>query len=146
MSKRSLQFDRIPKDKYATPREAVLPLLPQLPARTVFAEPCAGNGALIDHLAAAGQQCVWATDTTPEREDVAYADALTLRNIGADMFVTNPPWSRELMHPIIDHLSAMLPCWFLFDSDWSYTVQSSELIRRCSKIVPVGRIKWIPDS
>src|ERR1700722_17608958 len=145
MGKRS-NLPRISKDKYATPREAVLPLLPFLPARTVFAEPCAGNGALIDHLAREGHQCIWATDTAPERDDVACADALTLRNIGADMFITNPPWSRTAMHQIINHLSKQLPCWFLFDADWAFTHQSAELIKRCSRIIPVGRIKWIPDS
>jgi hypothetical protein len=146
MSKRSAQFDRISKDKYATPREAVLPLLPQLPARTVFTEPCAGNGALIDILASEGHQCVWASDTAPERDDVVSLDALKLGNIAADMFITNPPWTRKLMHPIIDHLSAMLPCWFLFDADWVYTKQSAALIQRCAKIVPIGRIRWIPGS
>ena len=146
MGKRSGQFDRIPKDKYATPREAVLPLLPQLPARTLFAEPCAGNGALIDLLASEGHQCVLASDVAPERPWIQVLDALELRNIDADMVITNPPWTRNILHPIIDHLSAILPCWFLFDADWAYTRQSADLIRRCAKIVPIGRIKWIPDS
>lgn len=146
MSKRSAQFERIPKDKYATPREALLPLLSQLPARTVFAEPCAGNGALIDLLASEGHQCVWASDVAPERPWIQAIDALNLQVIDADMVITNPPWTRGLMHPIIDHLSAMLPCWFLFNADWAYTRQSADLIRRCAKIVPIGRIKWVPGS
>lgn len=147
MGKRSSgAFERFPKDYYITPREAVLPLLPQLPSRTVFAEPCAGNGALIDILASEGHRCVWATDTAPAREDVTSADATTLHGVKADMFITNPPWTRNILHPIIAHLSTLLPCWFLFDADWAHTRQSAELIGRCSKIVPVGRIKWIPGS
>ncbi len=145
MSKRS-NFPKIDKDKYHTPRKAVGPLLEQLPARTIFAEPCAGNGALIDHLTASGHQCVWASDISPERDDILAANALELKDIGADMFVTNPPWSRASMHPIIAHLSSMLPFWALFDADWIYTKQSAALIDRCAKIVPVGRIKWIPGS
>ena len=148
MGKRSA-FPRIPKDKYRTPLAAVVPLLPHLPAGTLFDEPCAGNGALIDLLEAAGHRCVWASDTAPERDDIDMADALDLTgndHIGADMVITNPPWTRSILHPLIDHLSAILPCWFLFDASWPYTKQSADLIRRCSKIVPVGRIKWIPDS
>jgi hypothetical protein len=145
VGKRS-EFPKIQKDKYHTPREAVFPLLSQLPAGTVFAEPCAGNGILIDHLKAAGHSCVWAGDIEPERNDIWIADALNLTAIQADMFITNPPWTRSSLHPIIAHLSAMLPCWFLFDADWPHTRQSEDLIGRCSKIVPVGRIKWIPGS
>jgi hypothetical protein len=48
MGKRS-SFDRVPRDFYPTPYEAVLPLLAHLP-RCTFNEPCAGNGALIRHL------------------------------------------------------------------------------------------------
>src|SRR6266566_4153168 len=100
MSKRS-DFPKIPRDKWPTPYKAVIPLLPQLPAGTIFSEPCAGNGILIDHLVGAGHQCVWATDIVPERDDIGIADAMTLRNIGADMFVTNPPWTRNALHPLI---------------------------------------------
>ena len=145
MSKRS-SFEPRPKDFWPTPEKAVLPLLPHLPAAPTFAEPCAGNGALLDLLEAAGHQCVWATDTSPARDDVRLGDALELRNIGADMFITNPPWSRHVLHPLIRHLSAMLPTWLLFDADWGFTKQSAGLIQRCSRIVPIGRIKWIPDS
>lgn len=145
MAKRS-NFPRTPQDKWATPRAAILPLLPQLPAGCHFAEPCAGNGALIDLLEGEGHRCVWASDVAPERDGIQVADALSLQAIQADIVITNPPWTRSVMHPLIDHLSAMLPCWFLFDTDWAYTRQSADLIRRCSKIVPIGRIKWIPDS
>lgn len=145
MSKRS-KFEPRAKDFWPTPQKAAAPLLPYLPPRTVFAEPCAGNGALIDLLEAAGHQCIWATDTSPMRPDVAFADAMDLRNIGADMFITNPPWRREVLHPMIRHLSSMLPTWLLFDADWGFTKQSAGLIQRCSRIVPIGRVKWIPDS
>jgi hypothetical protein len=152
MTKRtSGQFERIHKDLYETTAPAVAPLLPHLAPGTEFGEPCAGRGALIDLLQAAGHKCVWATDIAPKREDIGELNAMTLprlgvRNIRAQRLITNPPWTRAILHPIIDRLSNMLPCWFLFDADWSYTRQSESLIWRCSRIVPVGRIKWIPDS
>lgn len=150
MGKRS-DLPRIPKDKYASTYACVVPLLPHLEPGTVFAEPCAGNGALIDLLADAGHVCAWATDIAPEREDIGTLNALALpqigaRNIPVQKVITNPPWTRSILHPLIDALSHMLPCWFLFDADWPHTRQSAELIMRCSRIIPIGRIKWIPDS
>ena len=49
MGRRS-DFPRIPRDAYATPAEAVVPLLPFLAPATRFIEPCAGDGALTRHL------------------------------------------------------------------------------------------------
>ena len=47
MGKRS-DFERKPRDFYPTPREAIEPLIPHLPETGLFAEPCAGDGRLID--------------------------------------------------------------------------------------------------
>jgi hypothetical protein len=49
MGKRS-DKPKIQKDKYYTPKEAVIPLLPHLLQHTTFDEPCAGNGTLVSHL------------------------------------------------------------------------------------------------
>jgi hypothetical protein len=65
----------------------------------------------------------------------------------ADMIITNPPWSRPVLHPMIYHLSALKPTWLLFDSDWAYTKQSSDIMRTlCTDVVAVGRLIWIPDT
>ena len=61
MGKRS-NFERRDKDKYYTPRAAVEPLLPHLKPNSTFFEPCAGNGALIEHLEGAGHTCKYACD------------------------------------------------------------------------------------
>lgn len=68
MGKRS-NFERLPRDFYPTPLAAVVPLLPHLDY-SHFVEPCAGNGALIDHLRDAGFHCVAACDIHPKRHDV----------------------------------------------------------------------------
>ena len=148
MSKRSAGHASRPRDFWPTPRKAVLPLLPHLGPGTRFAEPCAGNGALIDLLEEAGHQCSWASDIAPQRVDILADDALELPGLIAiaDCVITNPPWSRHILHPMIEHLSSMLPIWMLFDADWPFTKQSSCLIRKCSRIIPIGRVKWIPDS
>ena len=48
MGKRS-DFERKPRDFYPTPMEAVKPLIPHMPRKFTFAEPCAGDGALCRH-------------------------------------------------------------------------------------------------
>ena len=146
MGKRS-SFERIPRDFYPTPYEAVVPLLPHLSPSTEFCEPCAGDGALIDHLVAVGHECIEAWDIDPKREDIERVDATTGHLIwDGFVFITNPPWSRDVLHPIILNLSRQAPTWLLFDADWMHTKQSAPYMPYCRKIVSVGRVKWIEDS
>jgi len=151
MGKRS-NFQRVERDFYPTPYEAVLPLLPHLPEGATFIEPCAGNGALVDHLQDHGYKCLWAGDLVPLRRDIRMCDALTnipvaLHHKMADLIITNPPWNRDFLHPMIEVcVESKTPTWLLFDADWMHTKQSADLIKSCVKIVSVGRVKWIPDS
>lgn len=145
MGKRS-NFERIERDFYPTPEAAILPLLPHLEPGTRFCEPCAGDGRLIDHLQKWGHICARAWDIDPKRDDIDEQDART-RFIGnIDCFITNPPWSRPILHELIVHLSTQAPTWLLFDSDWMHTKQSAPFIPYLRKIVSVGRVKWIEDS
>ena len=147
MGKRASQFARRKNDAYDTPAEAVEALLPHLPDLSTYIEPCAGNGALIAALRPAGHICVGAIDIEPRGPNVRQGDARqTQISAGADYFITNPPWTRDLLHPIIVNLSAMLPTWLLFDADWMHTRQAAPYLGLCRKIVSVGRVKWIPDS
>ena len=66
--------------------------------------------------------------------------------IGPGYIITNPPWSVYLLHPLIEHFSAMRPTWLLIYADWMHTRQSAPFMPWCRKIVSVGRVKWIPDS
>lgn len=149
MGKRS-DFQRVPRDFYPTPAEAVVPLLRHLAPRTQFVEPCAGNGALIDHLEAAGHRCGAAYDIEPRRDGIVQLDALTLNRFALglawEVIITNPPWDRKVLHPLIEHLSDLGPTWLLFDADWSHTRQAAPFMPRLRRIVSVGRVKWIPDS
>jgi hypothetical protein len=141
MGKRSA-FPRRPMDDYATPHGAVLPLVAHLRAEGIhsFAEPCCGNGELVRHLERLGFKCVHASDI---RRGV---DALSLFDIPGDAIITNPPWTRDLLHDLIEHFRLIKPTWLLFDADWAHTRQSAPLIRHCSHIVAIGRQRWIPDS
>lgn len=150
MGKRST-FARIERDCYATPAAAVAPLLPHLEYGTAFVEPCAGDGALVRHLEAAGMSCQWAYDIEPQADWIDKLDALDMdRNqcgdTSADCIITNPPWNRKLLHPMIEAFSYAQPAWLLFDAAWAYTKQSAPLMKFCHKIVSVGRVKWFPES
>ena len=61
MGKRS-GFERREADFYPTPKAAVAPLIPHLRGIRTFAEPCAGDGALVRHLEAVGLRCGYSGD------------------------------------------------------------------------------------
>jgi hypothetical protein len=145
MGKRS-DFERVERDYYPTPMAAVLPLLPHLEARTRFVEPCAGDARLIRHLEAHGHECVGAYDIEPQHERVDRLDALLIDHAYDGVFITNPPWDRKILHPLILHLSSIAPTWLLFDADWPHTKQAGVFLPRLRKMVSVGRVKWIEDS
>ena len=69
-----------------------------------------------------------------------YADIL------AEYFITNPPWTRQILHPIIENLSNQLPTWLIFDASWAHTKQARPYAARCVKIVSVGRISWMQNG
>lgn len=50
------------------------------------------------------------------------------------------------MHPIIEHFYPMKPTWLLFDANWLFTKQAAPYLKYCSKVVTIGRVKWIEDS
>lgn len=146
MGKRS-SFDREPRDLYKTPYAGVLPLLPYLQPKTRFIEPCAGDGRLVRHLERHGHVCVSATDIEPLAENIGRQDMMTVKPVrGATHFITNPPWDRKLLHPLIPYLGLRLPTWLLFDADWAHTKQSAPFMPYCHRIISVGRLKWFEDS
>ena len=70
MGKRS-NFERREADFYPTPRAAVVPLIPYLRGIRTFAEPCAGDGALVRHLEGFGLRCVYAGDIRDGQDALA---------------------------------------------------------------------------
>lgn len=145
MGKRT-SLARVPQDFYRTPGAAVVPLLPFLPARSRFVEPCAGDGALVETLEAAGHICVGAFDINPRGPHIATGDAAELELCDAALAITNPPWKWPWLAPIVMNLSRQLPTWLLLNADLMHNVRSAPLMARCSDVVSVGRVKWIADS
>lgn len=142
MGKRS-NFDR--RQDYATPLHALEPLIPFLRAEDIreFAEPCCGVGNLVQLLENVFDlRCRYAGDITGGQ------DALDeFRFNGAKTIITNPPWRRDWLHPLIAHFTICVPTvWLLFDGDWAHTKQAAPMLPHCSHIVSAGRVKWIPGS
>lgn len=147
MGRRS-NFKRRKNDKYLTPYKAVLPLLPFLEPNTRFVEPCAGDGRLIRWLERHGHSCVGAMDVDPQCLFIPVGDALAGHNFPffADAVITNPPWTRALLHPMIEMFQRYAPTWLLFDAAWKHTGQAIPYLKHCSHIVNVGRVRWIDGT
>jgi len=152
MGKRS-DYQKRKHDQYFTPIEAVKPLIPHLPHGTFFYdEPCAGAGRLVSHitdLTDGKGVCLATLDIDPQFDGITKGDALTDDYIPSDttnLIITNPPWTRQLLHPMIEKFSSYKPTWLLFDADWMHTKQSAPFMVNCRKIVSVGRVKWIENS
>lgn len=142
MGKRST-FERRKNDAYQTPPSAVVPLIPFLRGVTTFAEPCCGEGKLMHALEDAGLECTFWGDIETGQDALTDTSILGPR---FDAIITNPPWTRELLHPMIQRFQSIAPTWLLFDADWVHTRQAIPFIDQCSHIVSVGRVKWIEDS
>lgn len=149
MGKRS-DFERNERDYYQTPIKAVEPLITHLPDTFTYAEPCAGDGRLVQNIAKLtnnGGVATFMCDIEPQEDWIMVGDALeAVIPETVDYIITNPPWDRKLLHPLIERFAAIKPTWLLFDADWMHTMQSIPYMPWCSKIVSVGRVKWIEGS
>ena len=105
MGKRS-DYERVDRDFYPTPWQAVEPLVPHLPSEFAFAEPCAGDGALVNHIETLveGSWCSWASDIEPQSDNIHknhFRDLGSSEFLEADYIITNPPWSK--MQAFLEH-------------------------------------------
>jgi hypothetical protein len=135
-------------DEYmTTDTRAVDRLTKHLPAKFTFAEPCAGNGDLIKMI-----EKKFPHSVCNAANDIMWADGVDALELGHDWFstsdfiITNPPWTRDILHDMISHFGSIKPTWLLFDADWAHTKQAGPFLPHCKKIVSVGRLKWITGS
>ena len=143
---------KIPKDKYMTwDKRAGAPLARLIGPGMSFWEPCAGEYDLAEQIEALGPVCAVASDIQPGDERVFRVDAMTVTRedldaTGVSHIISNPPWTRDILHAMIPHFAAMRPTWLLFDADWIMTVQSAPFLPILSKVVAVGRLRFIPGT
>jgi len=152
MGKRS-DFEKIPRDKYYTwDARAYTPMRAIFRQIGSFVEPCAGGGDMIRALEAIHPRCVYACDIEPTADfdrilKLSYDQIDPAIFKHADYIITNPPWTRSVMHPFIEWcIASGTPAWLLIDTNWASSRQARPLLSYCSDIVPTPRLKWIPDS
>ena len=75
-----------------------------------------------------------ATDLTP----------YDLRNV--ECIISNPPFTKDVLLPCIDHLVNLKPTWLLLPADMMHNRYFSPYMGMCSKVVSIGRVKWFKDS
>jgi len=147
MTKRAAgKFKVVPNQYYPTPGKAIDPLIMFLQEMGVktFVEPCYGKGHIVDYLESQGFKCVRKGDIE-EGEDAR--DWKQADFVGADVCITNTPWSNDLMQEIMWAQTQHVPGWFLINSDWIFTKQSAKIMwERCTDIVPIGRVKWFDNK
>jgi len=150
MGKReAVKKPKSPRDFYATiDPDAVAPLLPFIKGKT-YAEPCAGKGDLVD-LIGDNAECVWASDIHNNTDSLDSYDASDMWLdvfYEADLIITNPPFSKSLLLPIIDHLvQSGKPVWLLLPADIIHNLYMAPYMQNCNRIVSVGRLCWFLDE
>ena len=139
MGKRT-SYKKIERDFYPTPYEAVVPLFPHLPNNVQYEEPCCGNDDLIEHLKTHDCVCVKKGDISQGK------DALLITKTNAEFFITNPPWSWQILNPLISQLSNITATWLLLNADLMHNKRMAPHILHCEKIVSVGRVSWMGNG
>lgn len=153
MGKRS-EFERRKDDFYPTPLGPVEILAPHINRGEKIAEPCAGDGAICEHLWGLGFEIAWAADIAPGHELVVKRDVMHMaaEDVGdATLFITNPPWplpgkAGEPTLSIIAKLASLRRTWVLLNADFMHNGYAAPALTHCAKIVTVGRVKWIAGS
>ena len=104
----------------------------------------AGDGDLVRHLEGFGLRCVYSGDISTGQ------DALAPTSYGAiDAIITNPPFSREsiaLLRRLISHFQHIAPTWLLLRLAMAANAWMAPLLRHCSDIVVMPRLKLIKGT
>lgn len=146
MGKRSPDFVKKSRDYYPTidPIAAEV-LLEHLEENTWFVEPCAGAGDLAISLTSESVFCVGLYDIEPQHRNVKKLNCLNLEEediIFATHFITNPPFTWSVLQPLMDHMISLLPTWLLLPADVMHNVRMGPYMKRCVKVVSIGRMYW----
>lgn len=140
------KFERKGRDTYFTiDPAAVKALVDHLPLPCSFIEPCAGAGDLINELERhPGVKCNMACDIEPQSVGVWKTDCLQITSAApvVDCFITNPPFTWSMLQPILDHLPTLRPTWLLLPADYMHNVRMGPYMKKCERVVSVGRLYW----
>lgn len=158
MGKRS-NFELKKHGQYYTPESAIAPLIKHLPTPLRYIEPCAGNGAIARYLAPYDIRCTAAFDIEPGLAsgiNIVKRDATLLMPADIPPYtthaVTNPPWpkrgdQRVTLRIIRRMLELDLTAVMLLPASFMHVQYAGQLLRdHCTRIISVGRVKWVEGS
>ena len=139
---------KVDKDFYATiDPDAVTPLIPYVRGKT-FGETFYGDGDLEDLLMDTAT-CKWRSDI---RETVLSSKVMPATDVTAydlrdcDLIISNPPFTRSVLLPCIDHLITLKPTWLLLPSDMLHNKYMTPYMKKCELVLSVGRLCWFLDD
>lgn len=148
MSKRS-DFPKVEKDFYRTcDGKAIPPKLVEFIRGKTYCEPFYGQGDLEDLLMDIAT-CTWRSDI---RETVGCSkvmDAMCLAKEDVDrcdLTISNPPYTKSVLLPLIDHLVSLKPTWLLLPADMVHNKYFVPYMKGCSKVISIGRLCWFPKD
>jgi len=143
MGKRS-DFDKIPRDYYPTiDPKALPPKFIEFVRGKTYAEPCCGEGDLVDLLMDISI-CRWESEIEYRGCGKVW-DAMCLSKhelSKCDLIIGNPPYTKSVLLPMIDHFISLKPTWLLLPSDLMHNIYFAPYMKKCSKVVSVGRLFW----
>lgn len=147
MSKRTRTKSAInnPRNYWPTPIGPINQLGRILPAGMMYDEPCAGDGRLIRGLAPHGLFCVQAHDLVPQGAGIRIGNALNLPISGRPI-ITNPPYAKSLLEPLLDHWIGRTEVWLLLPSDMMVNKWTNPYMRFVDRILPIGRVSWMENG
>jgi len=152
LGKRSPDFIKKSRDYYPTidPIAAEV-LLEHLEEGTLFIEPCAGAGDLALSIFCKNKSiaCVGMYDIEPQKEGIIKRDCLSLTendNVFANRFITNPPFTWSVLQPLMGHMISLLPTWLLLPADVMHNVRMGPYMKKCVKVVSIGRMYWMENK
>jgi len=145
------EYPRSKNEFYPTPISALEPLILHLEQSITYCEPCAGANDLVKNLAILRPDinCSISFDIDPRDNNIIKKSATDIEKSeidNIDYFITNPPFKWEMFDPITTHLISLKPTWLLIPSDFMHNKRMGPYMKKCSKVVSVGRVKWFSDS
>jgi hypothetical protein len=154
MGKRSEGFEKKPRDFYSTiDPEAVAFFKSQSDIFDGnYMEICAGKFDLVDLLqeAAPNLACVAAYDVEPQHPFVGKANASLLTDeqlSHADVVITNPPYTKEVLLSIMQHILPKKETWLLLPADMMHNKYMAPFLNQYGwMIISVGRLYWEPNK
>jgi len=146
LSKRS-SMTKVPKDYYPTRDPAAIPpkLIEFIKGKT-YAEPCCGEGDLVELLKETAF-CRWMVDIENRKGWGSPKDAMDIVEDDlqdCDCIITNPPFTKATLLPMIDHFITLKDTWLLLPADMMHNKYFAPYMKKCSKVVSVGRVCWFP--